>query len=177
MGEPYVVIINNNAGLWGYNLGDTIQFTSTDPFRIRFLGRINHYLSAFGEHMLANEVETAIERVNNNFDIAIREFTVAPKIENEAGRLPHHQWYIEFEQTPSDLRSYARELDYQVRKINFHYDDLIKGKIIDPLKVVDVPHGIFIQYMKSVGKLGGQNKLPRLKNDREVVDKLLLQTI
>ena len=175
IGQPYVLIINSNAGLWAYNLGDTIEFTSTHPFRIRFLGRISHYISAFGEHILANEVETAIERVNSQFGVAIREFTVAPELKPSGAGLPHHQWFIEFEQVPTDLESYAKALDNQMRNINFHYEDLVKGKIIAPLVIKPVPHGSFNQYMNEIGKLGGQNKLPRLKNDREIVDKLVLE--
>lgn len=169
LGVNYAMIISTNAGLWGYSIGDTVQFTSKQPYRIKVSGRIKHYISAFGEHVIASEVEQALQWTMHTFQIGINEFTVAPQITPASG-LPYHEWLIEFEHEPSDLAAFALELDQQMRKKNVYYDDLIAGNVLRPLVITKVPKEGFNQYMKSIGKFGGQNKLPRLSNDRNIVD-------
>lgn len=168
-GENYALIINNNAGLWGYNIGDTVRFVSLDPYRIVVTGRIKHFISAFGEHVIGEEVEYSLMKAAEQENISIREFTVAPVIGQ--GR-SYHEWFVEFENKPSDLRRFAELVDHHLRKKNIYYDDLISGNILSPLTIRPVRRNGFIDYMKSIGKLGGQNKVPRLSNDRKVVEGL-----
>ena len=167
----YLLIISTSAGLWSYNIGDTVKFTSLKPYRIIVTGRVKHYLSAFGEHVISEEVENAIKIATKKHKVAIREFTVAPNINPKQG-LPHHEWYIEFESVPDDLKSFSITLDKEMINQNIYYKDLIDGKILKNLEVIPLEKGSFNEYMKSVGKLGGQNKVPRLSNDRSVADKL-----
>jgi hypothetical protein len=171
LGVNYVLIISTNAGLWGYNIGDTVQFTSLKPYRIIVSGRIKHYISAFGEHVIGKEVESALQEAILGTTIRINEFTVAPQITPTAG-LPYHEWFIEFENEPEDSVSFAEALDNAMRKQNMYYDDLIVGKVLRKVVVTKVVKNGFQDYMKSIGKLGGQNKIPRLSNDRNIVDLL-----
>lgn len=171
VGVNYALIINSNAGLWGYNIGDTIKFVSTDPYRIVVSGRIKHFISAFGEHVIGEEVEKAIKQTTAKYPARITEFTVAPMVQVE-GELPYHEWFIEFEKDPEDLQAFSTELDNQLRSLNSYYEDLIKGAILQPLKISIMQPSSFIEYMKSLGKLGGQNKVPRLSNDRNIADAL-----
>lgn len=168
----YVMIISTNAGLWAYNLGDTIQFTSLKPYRVMVSGRIKHYTSAFGEHVIAKEVEQAMQDAVAGTDVRITEFTVAPQITPENEELPYHEWFIEFEKAPDDPKAFATALDESLQQQNSYYFDLIKGKVLQPLKITPVARDAFQNYMKSIGKLGGQNKLPRLSNDRKIADRL-----
>jgi phenylacetate-coenzyme A ligase PaaK-like adenylate-forming protein len=167
----YVLIISTNAGLWGYNIGDTVQFTSLKPYRVIVSGRIKHYISAFGEHVIGKEVERALEEAIIGTTIRINEFTVAPQITPNEG-LPYHEWFIEFENEPENLDSFSEALDQAMRKQNMYYDDLIVGSVLRKVVVVKVAKNGFQDYMKSIGKLGGQNKIPRLSNDRKIVDLL-----
>ena len=167
----YVLIISTNAGLWGYNIGDTVQFTSLKPYRVIVSGRIKHYISAFGEHVIGKEVESALQEAIIGTTIRINEFTVAPQIIPSEG-LPYHEWFIEFENEPEDGVSFAEALDNAMRKQNMYYDDLIVGKVLRKVVVTKVAKNGFQDYMKSIGKLGGQNKIPRLANDRKIVDLL-----
>ncbi len=167
----YVLIISTNAGLWGYNIGDTVQFTSLKPYRVIVSGRIKHYISAFGEHVIGKEVESALQEAIQGTNISINEFTVAPQITPNDG-LPFHEWFIEFENEPQDLISFSEKIDDAMRKQNVYYEDLIVGKVLQKLKITKVKKNGFQDYMKSIGKLGGQNKIPRLSNDRAIVDKL-----
>jgi hypothetical protein len=167
----YVMIISTNAGLWAYNLGDTVMFTSLKPYRVIVSGRIKHFTSAFGEHVIAKEVEVAISEATSKFDAQIAEFTVAPQIEPKEG-LPYHEWFIEFEKEPNSLQDFSAFIDKSLQQQNSYYLDLIEGKILRPLVITSVKSGSFQQYMKSIGKLGGQNKIPRLSNDRKIADKL-----
>ncbi len=171
VGENYALIINNNAGLWGYNIGDTVKFVSTDPYRLIVSGRIKHYISAFGEHVIGEEVEAALMQAAKDENVHITEFTVAPMISKDAGK-SYHEWLIEFENKPADLDSFAKKVDDNLRKKNVYYDDLIAGNILQLLKIRSVKKNGFIDYMKSIGKLGGQNKVPRLSNDRKIADEL-----
>jgi hypothetical protein len=167
----YVLIISTNAGLWAYNIGDTVQFTSLKPYRIIVSGRIKHFISAFGEHVIAKEVESALQEATENSEIRINEFTVAPQINPTSG-LPYHEWFIEFENEPNNLEEFALKTDNAMRKQNIYYDDLIVGKVLRTLVITKVVKNGFQEYMKSIGKLGGQNKLPRLSDNRTIADKL-----
>ncbi|MBC7851671.1 MAG: GH3 auxin-responsive promoter family protein [Chitinophagaceae bacterium] len=171
IGENYAVVINNNAGLWGYNIGDTVKFVSTNPYRLVVTGRIKHFISAFGEHVIGEEVEYSLMKVAGEEGIRITEFTVAPMIEQGKGQ-SFHEWFIEFENPPANMRGFALKVDEQLRKKNVYYDDLISGNILLPLNIRSVRKNGFIDYMKSIGKLGGQNKVPRLSNDRKIADDL-----
>ncbi len=172
IGVNYVLIISTNAGLWAYNIGDTIQFVSIKPHRIIVSGRIKHFISAFGEHVIAKEVEQALYDALQNTDIQVNEFTVAPQV-NPLEGLPHHEWFIEFETQPIDLKLFARKIDFSLQKQNTYYFDLREGNILQELKITPIKKGGFAHYMKSIGKLGGQNKLPRLSNDRNLCEDLL----
>jgi hypothetical protein len=171
IGVNYVLIISTNAGLWAYNIGDTVQFTSTNPYRVIVSGRIKHFISAFGEHVIAKEVEQAMQEALTGTAIRINEFTVAPQITPKSG-LPYHEWFIEFENLPEDESSFIEAIDQSMRAQNVYYDDLIQGNVLQKLKITRVVKNGFQDYMKSIGKLGGQNKIPRLSNDRAIVDKL-----
>ncbi len=167
----YVLIISTNAGLWAYNIGDTVQFTSLKPYRVIVSGRIKHFISAFGEHVIGKEVEGALKEAMENSNIRVNEFTVAPQIAPTSG-LPYHEWFIEFENEPENLTEFALKIDYEMRKQNSYYDDLIVGKVLKTLVISKVSKNGFQEYMKSIGKLGGQNKIPRLSNDRKIADLL-----
>ena len=171
IGVNYVIIISTNAGLWAYNIGDTIQFTCLAPFRVIVSGRIKHFISAFGEHVIAKEVEHALLSALNETDISVSEFTVAPQIEPSNG-LPYHEWFIEFETSPPDITAFASKIDAAMQLQNSYYRDLIQGKVLQPLVVTSVSKAGFQNYMKTIGKLGGQNKTPRLSNDRKIADAL-----
>jgi len=167
----YVLIISTNAGLWAYNIGDTVQFTSLKPYRVIVSGRIKHYISAFGEHVIGKEVECALKEAMENTNIRVNEFTVAPQIAPISG-LPYHEWFIEFENEPENLSAFALKIDNEMRKQNSYYDDLIVGKVLQTVVISKVSKNGFQDYMKSIGKLGGQNKIPRLSNDRKIADLL-----
>jgi len=171
IGVNYVIIISTNAGLWAYNIGDTIQFTSVAPFRVIVSGRIKHFISAFGEHVIAKEVEHALLSALKTTDVSVSEFTVAPQIAPTDG-LPYHEWFIEFENLPSDIEAFATQIDAAMQLQNSYYLDLIEGKVLRSLKITEVQKGGFQNYMKTIGKLGGQNKTPRLSNDRKIADVL-----
>jgi hypothetical protein len=170
IGVNYVMIISTTAGLWAYNIGDTIAFTSTQPYRVVVTGRVKHYISASGEHVIGKEVEEAMQATVEKHGFVINEFTVAPQLETPQGELPYHEWFIEMDQRPHEksLTDFKITLDLKMRQQNSYYDDLIKGKVLQPLQIKVLPTGAFQQYMKSIGKLGGQNKLPRLSNDRKI---------
>jgi hypothetical protein len=171
LGVNYVLILNTNAGLWGYNIGDTVMFTSLKPYRVIVSGRIKHYISAFGEHVIAKEVEYALKDAVENSEISVNEFTVAPQVTPKEG-LPYHEWFIEFENEPKDMIAFVKKLHQKMQEQNVYYFDLTEGKVLQPLKVRKVVKGGFQNYMKSIGKLGGQNKVPRLSNDRKIADQL-----
>ena len=176
LGQNYALVINSNAGLWGYSIGDTIRFVSKDPYRILVTGRIKHFISAFGEHVIGEEVEQAMKHTMRKFpQVELVEFTVAPKVVVTEG-LPHHEWLIEFATPPQNLEAFSLELDNQLRRLNVYYDDLIKGNILRTLRITSLPAHAFINYMKSLGKLGGQNKVPRLSNDRKIAEELNRQS-
>lgn len=173
-GVNYVLIISTNAGLWAYNIGDTVMFTSLKPYKIVVTGRIKHFISAFGEHVIGKEVEQALQEATADTNIRINEFTVAPQITPKSG-LPYHEWLIEFENPPADLETFALKIDTALCGQNSYYNDLISGKVLRPLVITEVAKNGFNNYMKTQGKLGGQNKIPRLSNDRKIADNLPLK--
>jgi hypothetical protein len=173
LGVNYALIINSNAGLWGYNIGDMVQFTSLSPYRIVVSGRIKHFISAFGEHVIGKEVEEAMLTTAQQFSIATTEYTVAPNIQPKEGGLPYHEWLVAFEQQPTDIIAFAKALDTVMVEQNIYYRDLIDGGILQPLKITPLQTDAFRNYMKTQGKLGGQNKVPRLSNDRKIAEQLL----
>jgi hypothetical protein len=172
VGENYALIINNNAGLWGYNIGDTVKFVSTDPYRLVVSGRTKHFISAFGEHVIGEEVEYALLKAATETGAHITEFTVAPMIEQGEGK-SYHEWFVEFEKEPENFQHFVQQTEENLRLKNVYYDDLIRGNILQTLKVRKVRKNGFIDYMRSIGKLGGQNKVPRLSNDRKLADALI----
>ncbi|HRF18580.1 MAG TPA: GH3 auxin-responsive promoter family protein, partial [Chitinophagaceae bacterium] len=172
VGENYALIINNNAGLWGYNIGDTVKFVSTNPYRLVVTGRTKHFISAFGEHVIGEEVEYSMLKAAEEENIRVTEFTVAPFVSTDKGK-SYHEWFVEFEKQPADMEAFSSKLDHYLREKNVYYDDLIAGNILKPLKITPVRKNGFIDYMKSIGKLGGQNKVPRLSNDRKIADELI----
>lgn len=172
VGVNYVMIISTNAGLWAYNLGDTVQFVSIEPYKIIVTGRIKHFISAFGEHVIGKEVEEAMKQAIEATDARINEFTVAPQINPEEGELPYHEWLIEFEQMPADIKKFIHILDTALQRQNSYYFDLLDGRILQPLKITPIKKNGFQDYMKSIGKLGGQNKVQRLSNDRNLAEVL-----
>ncbi|MFP5042951.1 GH3 auxin-responsive promoter family protein [Parasediminibacterium sp. JCM 36343] len=171
LGENYALIINSNAGLWGYNIGDTVKFVNLAPYRIVVTGRIKHFISAFGEHVIGEEVEHALLKAAGEDGVKIVEFTVAPFIQQGEGK-SYHEWFVEFETPPNNLKDFALKVDANLRRKNVYYDDLIGGNILQTLRINTIQKNGFIDYMKSVGKLGGQNKVPRLGNDRALADAL-----
>jgi phenylacetate-coenzyme A ligase PaaK-like adenylate-forming protein len=176
MGVNYVIILNTNAGLWGYNIGDTVEFTSLKPYRIKVTGRIKHFISAFGEHVIAKEVEQALQDALEGTDYTISEFTVAPQVTPKEG-LPYHEWFIEFEKTPDNIEAFAQKIEASMQKQNTYYIDLIDGRVLRPLVIRLVKKGGFHEYMKSIGKFGGQNKIPQLSDNRKIAKVLDAYTV
>ena len=169
----YAIIIHNNAGLWGYNIGDMVRFISLDPYRIIVTGRIKHFISAFGEHVIGKEVETALQETAKAYDLNIIEFTVAPQVNPPDGTTPYHEWFIEFGSLPSDLLAFAKDVDIKMQEQNIYYEDLIQGNILQTLKIRPLKKDAFRNFMKAQGKLGGQNKVPRLSDNRKIADQLM----
>ncbi len=172
IGKNYALILNTNAGLWGYSIGDTVKFVSKNPYRLLITGRIKHYISAFGEHVIAEEVEEALLTAAKAEGLEITEFTVAPQVNPAEGMLPYHEWFIEFVKAPANPDQFRIKVDAALCKKNVYYRDLIEGKILQPLLIRQLKKGAFIDFMRSEGKLGGQNKVPRLANDRKIADEL-----
>jgi len=170
--KDYAILISSNAGLWSYNIGDVIRFTSLDPFKIRVSGRIKHFISAFGEHVISKEVEEAISIISQELNLKIIDFTVAPQVTTEESKLPYHEWFIEFDNTPEQIGIIELKLDDEISRQNIYYRDLIEGRVLQTLVIRPVRKNGFRDYMKSIGKLGGQNKIPRLTNDRNLADAL-----
>jgi len=171
--KNYALILNTNAGLWGYSIGDTVKFVSINPYKIVVTGRIKHFISAFGEHVIGEEVEQALLEIANEEGVGITEFTVAPQVNPPAGELPYHEWFIEFSNPPQDLKAFSKKVDKALQKKNIYYFDLIEGKILQPLIIRLLQKDAFVDYMRAEGKLGGQNKVPRLANDRKIAESLI----
>ncbi len=174
LGVNYALLMTTNAGLWSYSIGDTVKFVSLDPFRIVVTGRIKHFISAFGEHVISEEVERAMaEALKTCPEASLVEFTLAPQVNPAAGELPYHEWLVEFASCPNDPAQFSAALEASMVSQNIYYRDLIEGKVLQPLKLTILRTNAFIDYMKSQGKLGGQNKVPRLSNDRAIADKIV----
>lgn len=171
LGVNYALILSNNAGLWGYSIGDTVKFVSLDPPKIRVTGRIKHFTSAFGEHVIGEEADAVMSAAVDKFGLQVNEFHLAPQVQPQSG-LPYHEWFIEWEEVPSNISEIEKFMDEQMISLNVYYKDLIHGSVLRPLVISNVPRGGFADYMKSQGKLGGQNKIPRLANDRKIADAL-----
>ncbi|MDO5615047.1 MAG: GH3 auxin-responsive promoter family protein [Cruoricaptor ignavus] len=165
--KDYALILTTNSGLWAYSIGDVVRFISKKPYRILVSGRTKHYTSAFGEHVIAYEVEEAMKATVVQIPTQITEFHLAPQVTPKDG-LPYHEWFIEFEKEPKDLQLFREILDKELRKRNTYYDDLISGNVLQPLIITKLKKNAFQEYAKSEGKLGGQNKIPRLANDRKI---------
>lgn len=172
VGVDYVMIVSTNAGLWGYNLGDTVRFTSTAPYKVIVSGRLQHFISAFGEHVIAKEVEQGLQTAVAQTNTLVNEFTVAPQTDPEEGALPYHEWFVEFERLPSDMAAFARIVEDSMQAQNSYYYDLVAGGVLQPLRITPIKAGGFRAYMKRIGKLGGQNKVQRLANDRKLAEGL-----
>ncbi len=172
LNKDYALILTTNSGLWAYSIGDVVRFISKNPYRILVSGRTKHFTSAFGEHVIAFEVEEAIKATVEKFPAQITEFHLAPQVNPKEG-LPYHEWFIEFEKEPENLESFRKNLDEEMRKRNSYYDDLVSGNILQPLIISKLKKNAFQDYAKSQGKLGGQNKIPRLANDRKIGDFLI----
>lgn len=168
VGVNYAIILNTNAGLWGYKIGDTVQFVSINPYRILVTGRVKHFISAFGEHVIGKEVETALLSVAALHDLPIIEFTVAPQVNPPNQELPYHEWFVAFDQLPPDMEAFEQEVDLKMQEQNIYYKDLIDGGVLQTLKIRPLQKNAFREYMKSIGKLGGQNKVPRLADNRKI---------
>ncbi len=177
LGRNYALILNTNAGLWGYSIGDTVKFVSKNPYKILVTGRIKHFISAFGEHVIGEEVEEALWSVSAEEGVSITEFTVAPQITPPTGGLPYHEWFVEFSSPPKNLDVFSKKVDEALQKKNIYYYDLIAGKVLRPLVIRSLKKNAFVDYMRAAGKLGGQNKVPRLSNDRKIADSLSSFTI
>jgi phenylacetate-coenzyme A ligase PaaK-like adenylate-forming protein len=172
LNKNYALVMNTNAGLWGYSLGDTVKFTSLNPYKIIVSGRIKHYISAFGEHVIGEEVEHALMSVAKEEGVDVVEFTVAPQVNPTEGGLPYHEWFVEFGKSPANMVAFTQKVDKALQQKNIYYFDLIEGNILRPLVVRSLQPDSFINFMRSQGKLGGQNKVPRLSNDRKIADAL-----
>ncbi|WP_410221075.1 GH3 auxin-responsive promoter family protein [Pedobacter sp.] len=173
LNKNYALILNTNAGLWGYSIGDTVKFVSLNPYKIIVTGRIKHFISAFGEHVIGEEVEQALLSVANDENVEITEFTVAPQVNPAEGELPYHEWFIEFAKEPADLKTFSQKVDQALQQKNIYYFDLIEGNVLQPLIIRSLKKDAFVNYMRSQGKLGGQNKVPRLSNDRKIAEELI----
>jgi len=174
VGKNYAIIVNSNAGLWGYSLGDTVRFVSTNPYRVLVTGRIKHFISAFGEHVIGEEIEKALRyAMERHPETEVVEFTVAPMVAPVQGGLPYHEWLVEFAVMPVNMEQFVWDIDRRLTELNVYYDDLIKGNILRQLVMVPLNKNSFIDYMRANGKLGGQNKMPRLSNDRKIADELI----
>lgn len=172
LGINYVLILSTNAGLWGYNIGDTVEFVSVKPYRIIVSGRIKHFISAFGEHVIGKEVEAAMIKACLQTGTEVVEFTVAPQVDGGVDSLPYHEWFVEFSKEPSDFEAFTKIVDEEMQRQNVYYQDLILGNILRPMVLSKLKRDAFVEYMKSIGKLGGQNKIPRLSNDRKIANEL-----
>ncbi|REC48951.1 GH3 auxin-responsive promoter family protein [Chryseobacterium pennipullorum] len=174
--KDYALILTTNSGLWAYSIGDVVRFIDKNPYRILVSGRTKHFTSAFGEHVIAFEVEEAMKAALEKHPAQITEFHLAPQVNPDEG-LPYHEWLIEFEKEPENMETFRNELDLQLRARNTYYDDLISGNILQQLRITCLSKNAFHEYAKSQGKLGGQNKTPRLANDRNTADLLEIYKI
>ena len=175
--KNYALILSSDAGLWSYMIGDTIKFTSLNPLKIKVTGRTKQFISSFGEHVIVEEVEKSIKRACEKYnEVQITEFTVGPRILKDKGK-SHHEWLIEFKIEPKDLISFEKEVDKNLQELNSYYKDLVQDGILSTLKIKILKRKSFINFMKLKGKLGGQNKVPRLSNDNNLIDEIIKNSI
>lgn len=175
LGKNYALIITTNAGLWRYKIGDTVKFTSLHPYRIQVSGRTKHFINAFGEEVIVDNADVALQRACEKTEASISDYTAGPVYFSE-GKAGAHEWIIEFHQAPNDFDHFCEILDRTLREINSDYDaKRYKDLALSFPKIHNAPAGTFYQWLKAKNKLGGQNKVPRLSNDREYIDALLKQ--
>ena len=175
--KNYALILSSDAGLWSYMIGDTIKFTSLNPLKIKVTGRTKQFISSFGEHVIVEEVEKSIKKACEKYnEVQITEFTVGPRILKDKGK-SHHEWLIEFKIEPKDLISFEKEVDKNLQELNSYYKDLVQDGILSTLKIKILKRKSFINFMKLKGKLGGQNKVPRLSNDNNLIDEIIKNSI
>lgn len=172
-GENYALVISTNSGLWRYVPGDTIMFTSTYPYKIKVTGRTKQFVNAFGEEVMVENTDKALAETCKQMDVIVIEYTVAPIYFEGSGK-GGHEWLVEFEKKPSDLESFNKLLDSNLQRINSDYEaKRFKSMALERLRLHPLPSGTFHNWLRSKGKFGGQNKVPRLANDRKVVDEIL----
>lgn len=173
VGKNYAMIISTNAGLWRYLIGDTIRFTNTKPFRIQVTGRTKHFINAFGEELVIENADHALETACKATSAILKDYTAAP-VYMENGKKGCHEWLLEFEKTPDDMERFAMLLDETLRRINSDYDAkrYLDMALVAP-QILVLPKGTFYTWLASKNKLGGQHKVPRLSNTREYVDQIL----
>lgn len=169
-GRPYALLLTTNAGLWGYAIGDVVTFTSLRPYRLRVSGRVKNHLSAFGEHVIEAEVETALQAALRATGARVREYTVGPYLGPEK---PRHEWLLEVETEPTSWQAFLEVLDQTLRQLNPYYDDLRRGAILEAPRLYRLPVGAGYAYLARIGKLGGQHKFPHLRSDRWLLEALL----
>ncbi len=169
LNKQYALVVSTNAGLWAYDIGDTVKFTSLKPYKIRVTGRVKHFLSAFGEHVIVEEVNKAMLLASETHHAVFQEFTVAPSISSIKGE-SFHEWFVEFTQQPTDIQAFIEDLDIALRSQNTYYNDLREGNMLKLPVIHSLPLNASREYMRSEGKLGGQNKFPRLSNHRKIAD-------
>ncbi len=171
--KQYAMVISTNAGLWRYLIGDTIEFTSLNPFRIKVKGRISHFINAFGEELIIENAEKALSQACVKTEAIVNEYTVAPQffVNKSTGK---HQWLIEFDRQPTDMEQFSVILDEELKKLNSDYEaKRFNDMVLAKLEIKMLNKGTFYSWMKQKNKLGGQHKIPRLSNDRKYVDELL----
>jgi hypothetical protein len=169
----YAMIISTNAGLWRYMTGDTVKFTSIKPYKIKITGRTKHFINVFGEEVMVSNTDKAIAKTAREFKVRMLDYTVAPIFFAE-GSKGGHEWLIEFEVPPVDLDQFAKKLDINLQEVNSDYEaKRYKSMALENLKVNSLPRNTFYKWMEKRGKLGGQNKVPRLSNSRKYVDEIL----
>ncbi|MFL5728127.1 MAG: GH3 auxin-responsive promoter family protein, partial [Cytophagaceae bacterium] len=174
LNKNYAIVISTNAGLWRYKIGDTVKFTSLSPYRIRISGRTRHFINAFGEELIIENAEAAITKACNATGAIISNFTAAP-VYFEGKSKGSHEWVIEFSREPQDLQAFSAILDDTLKELNSDYEaKRYKDIALQKPLVRKVPAGTFYNWMKKRGKLGGQNKVPRLSNSREYVEDILV---
>lgn len=172
-GQIYALVITNVNGLWRYNIGDTVKVTSTDPLKIRIAGRTRHFINAFGEELMVHNADAALEKVCHKMGVEVANYTAAPVYAGDRTR-GRHQWMIEFSRPPVDIGSFAQRLDEALQSENSDYAAKRTGNLfLDPLSVTVAHPGLFDRWLAQSGKLGGQRKIPRLSNDRHIVDQLI----
>jgi hypothetical protein len=171
--KNYALVISTNGGLWRYLVGDTIQFTSLHPFKIKVSGRVKHFINAFGEEVIVDNTDQAIAHACQKTNSIVNDYTAAPVYFSDSGN-GAHEWLVEFEKEPADINQFITELDASLKNINSDYeakrykDIALRKPLLRPL-----PKGVFTTWLKSKGKLGGQHKVPRLSNDRKYIDEIL----